>query len=261
MKLTVVQWNSIFCNVSKNYQRLKTFVEKTDSDIFVFPELFFSGYNFERKSEILHCSLTKNNLLELLKKIKIKNKMIIGGFSELSDDNVFNSAFAFSAEKFIVYRKIHLWFKEKNIFIPGNKIELINFNGIKIGLEICYDLQFPELARLYSSKGAQLIIVPMAWPVEEYYKNFKPPIFVQLAVAQSFVNGIFTAIANKTGIENGLRFDGYSGIVDPYGIYSGLKKKQGKFTQEIDFTKIKKAKNPTPKNNLDKDRKLICKFL
>ncbi|MBX8634432.1 MAG: hypothetical protein M1351_07500 [Candidatus Thermoplasmatota archaeon] len=256
MKITVVQWSPSFGKKQLNWARMEEFSRRCDSDIIVFPELYSSGYNFDSREEIIPHSDTVGALSGLAEISAGDGKLIAGGFSELDGRRVFDSAFAISEGKVDIYRKIHLWAKETQIFDEGIESLIVSYGDAKVGIEICYDLQFPELARLMLSGGADIILCPMAWAEEPTYMDRETPSFVHLAIAQSFSNGVFTAIANRVGTERGAVFEGHSGVADPYGNFSGLKRGEGEITVEMDLSAVEKARRPNVYNNLDKDRRL-----
>lgn len=256
MKVTVVQWQPSFGDKDANWKRMESYSEESDSDIIVFPELYSSGYNFDSRDEILPHSDSAERLSKLTSIAGKSGKLIAGGFSELLDGEVYDSAFAVAEGGVHVYRKLHLWAKETQIFRPGSEPVIFEYRKLKIGLEICYDLQFPELGRLLTARGADIVLCPMAWAEEPTYVDKKTPVFVHLAIAEAFSNGIFTAIANRVGTERGAVFEGHSGIADPYGNFEGLERGEGEFTAEIDPSEVNGARKPSPYNDLERDRKL-----
>lgn len=256
MKVTAVQWKPSFADADSNWKRMEEYSERSDSDIIVFPELFSSGYNFDSREEILPHSDTTERLSRLTSIAAKSGKLIAGGFSETLNGEVYDSAFALADGKMNIYRKLHLWAKETQIFKAGSECVLFDYRKVRIGLEICYDLQFPELGRLLSSRGADIVLCPMAWAEEPTYLDKKTPIFVHLAIAEAFSNGMFTVIANRVGTERGAVFEGHSGVADPYGNFAGLERGEGEFTTEIEPSDVNGARKPSPYNDLGKDRKL-----
>jgi predicted amidohydrolase len=113
-----------------------------------------------------------------------------------------------------VYRKIHLFFHEKELFSPGNLPFAVDDIGIaKVGMMICFDHFFPEAARTLALRGAQVIAHPA---------NLVMPVYAQLTMqVRALENGVFTATANRVGEESRtdttLRFTGNSQIVSPTG--------------------------------------------
>jgi predicted amidohydrolase len=256
VSVTVAQWKPEFGNSKRNWKRMEKFSENCDSKIIVFPELYSSGYNFESREEIIPHSDTLEALSRLEEISAERGSLIVGGFPELDGRHLYDSAFAISDGRTSVYRKIHLWARERKIFDEGEEVLVVNYRGARIGVEVCYDLQFPELARLMLSEGADMIICPMAWAEEPNYRDRETPAFVHLAIAQSFSNGVFTAIANRVGTERGAVFEGHSGIADPFGNFTGLGRGDAELTLDIRLSDVEMARKPSDYNNLITDRRL-----
>ena len=93
--------------------------------------------------------------------------VIVGGFCERgADGRLFNSAAVVDESGTrAVYRKAHLWDKEKLVFTPGDAPPPVVDLAIgRVGVMICYDLEFPEWVRLAALAGADLIAAPVNWP-------------------------------------------------------------------------------------------------
>lgn len=100
---------------------------------------------------------------------------------------------------------------EKATFTPGQTDLLIDLCGLRVGVAICYDVEFPELIRAYARDGAELILVPTAL-MEPHGRIARviPP-------ARALENQVFVAYANRTGTEAPLTFTGLSCICGPGG--------------------------------------------
>ena len=111
-----------------------------------------------------------------------------------------------------VYRKAHLWDAEKRIFTPGDCAPaVVELPFGRIGLMICYDLEFPEWVRLAALSGADLIAVPVNWtalgsPAPPGERSGE----VVLAQAAASSNGVFIAVADRCGTERGVDWLGDS---------------------------------------------------
>ena len=92
---------------------------------------------------------------------------VVAGFCELGEDGrLYNSAAVVSGDAVLaVYRKAHLWDAEKLVFTPGGgPPPVVDLPFGRVGLMICYDLEFPEWVRLAALGGADLIAAPVNWP-------------------------------------------------------------------------------------------------
>src|SRR5262249_13045195 len=116
-----------------------------------------------------------------------------------------------------VYRKSHLWDREKLCFEPGDATPpVVETKAGLVGVAVCYDAFFPEVMRMLSIAGAEVIAVPMNAPV------LAPPLEPLIAdlitaCASAQVNRVYVAQADRTGAERGVDWVGASVIVDPDG--------------------------------------------
>ena len=197
-------------------------------DILLFPELFLTGYDIgAAKLRELAISLQGPEFASMKEITKRFQVAIAVGYPENADDAIYNSFALIDATGEIIcnYRKIHLWDDyEKSIFTPG--LELANCDiflprlqtTICIGLLICFDIEFPEPARLLAVNGAQLILVTTA-QAEEYLPDIVPTVTVP---SRAYENGVFIMYANLIGICESAEkqpciFCGQSAVIGPDG--------------------------------------------
>ncbi len=83
----------------------------------------------------------------------------------------------------------------------------------RIGLGVCYDIEFPEFTRGLALSGADLIALPTNWPLEKR----DPPMLRSLAMTTAYLNRVFVAVCDRAGSERGLDFQGGSVIAAPDG--------------------------------------------
>ncbi len=146
--------------------------------------------------------------------------VIVGGFCERgADGRLFNSA-AVVDESGIraVYRKAHLWDKEKLVFTPGDAPPpVVDLGFGRVGVMICYDLEFPEWVRLATLDAADLIAAPVNWPATAGAPKdgFSPDVLE--AQADAAANGVFVAVADRCQAERGVDWTGGSVIIAPNG--------------------------------------------
>jgi predicted amidohydrolase len=112
-----------------------------------------------------------------------------------------------------VYRKIHLPFLGVDRFTtPGDKrFAVHDLDGLRVGMNICYDGSFPEAARCLMLLGADLVVLPTNWPTGAVGT------VKYLIQARALENQIFYAAVNRVGEERGFRFIGQSRVVDING--------------------------------------------
>ena len=136
----------------------------------VLPELCDSGYVFEGADEArgLATSAAGNVTLRQWRSLADAHRLVIvGGFCELgADGRLYNSAAVVDASGTrAVYRKAHLWDKEKLVFTPGDAPPpVVDTEVGRVAVLVCYDLEFPEWVRLAALDGADLVAAPVNWP-------------------------------------------------------------------------------------------------
>lgn len=215
MRLAISQLNPQVGDVDENLVRVNSILEEAErayADVLVLPELTNSGYVFENKEEAMNSSeIIPNGLMcqEFCEWSK-KDKLIIAGICEKTEKGLYNSAVAFSNGNYLTtYRKIHLFLNERDWFLPGkNEPPVISFRNYRFGIMICFDWAFPEIARILTLKGAQVLLHPA---------NLVLPYCQDAMITRSIENRVFTATANRVGEERNIKFAGASQITDPKG--------------------------------------------
>ncbi len=217
MKLAILQYAPVFGDIEGNIAKVERMLSKTEADIFVLPELFATGYVFENKEELLELSepFPGGRTHEAIKRIaRESNSAIIAGFPERAEDVIYNSAmFVKPNGETHLYRKIHLFDREKLLFEPGDRLfEVHEFRGARIGTMICFDWIFPESYRVLALKGADIIC---------HISNLVLPYCQRATYAHAVSNRVFIALSNRIGQENRAgkecRFTGKSVIYSPSG--------------------------------------------
>jgi 5-aminopentanamidase len=190
--------------------------------IVVLPELISSGYVFEDQAEVAaNAEAADGETLTLWKRLAAHHEIVIvGGFCELAPagGTVFNSAALIDPDGLrSVYRKAHLWDAERLLFSPGNTSPpVVPTKFGRIGMMICYDLEFPEWVRMPAMDGAQLLCAPVNWPAFPRPDGERPAEVVRVQ-ADAAVNRMFIAACDRTGQERGVDWVGGSVIVDADG--------------------------------------------
>ena len=191
----------------------------------VLPELCDSGYVFTGPDEArsLATRAAASPTLRHWRDLAAAHGCaVVGGFCELGDDGLlYNSAaLVDSSGTRAVYRKAHLWDREKLIFTPGAAAPPVaGLPSGRVAVMICYDLEFPEWARRAALDGADLIAAPVNWPsgaAAPCPAGERPPEVVK-AQADASVNGVYVVVADRCGAERGVDWIGGTMIVGPGG--------------------------------------------
>jgi predicted amidohydrolase len=191
------------------------------ASIVVLPELANSGYAFRTAEEARAAAVPADGALldGWAAEAAQSDAVVIGGFCELgADGRVFNSAAVVGAGGVLaVYRKLHLWNDEASWFSPGEEpAPVVSTRHGRIGVGVCYDIEFPELTRGLALAGAELIALPTNWPRQAVAPGGEPSLHL-LARATAYFSRVFVAVCDRGGDERGLGFQGGTAIAKPDG--------------------------------------------
>ena len=191
----------------------------------VLPELCDSGYVFDAadpaaEARGLAAPAAGSVTLRQWRSLAAQHGLVIvGGFCELgADGRLYNSAALVDASgPRAVYRKAHLWDKEKLVFTPGDAAPpVVDTEFGRVAVMICYDLEFPEWVRLAALDGADLIAAPVNWPATAGPPGERPAEVIK-AQAAAAANGVFVAVADRCRTERGVSWISGSFIAGPEG--------------------------------------------
>jgi 5-aminopentanamidase len=195
------------------------------ASVVVLPELVSSGYVFESQAEARACAeAADGETVTLWARLAARHQLVIvGGFCETADGTggaqaVFNSAALVDPGGLrTVYRKAHLWDRERLWFTPGSAAPpVVDTPFGRIAVMICYDLEFPEWVRLPALDGAQLLCAPVNWPAVPRPAGERAAEVTRVQ-ADAGVNRMFVAACDRDGAERGVSWVAGSVIVDPDG--------------------------------------------
>jgi predicted amidohydrolase len=209
------------------------------ADVVVLPELVTSGYVFSTPEEAAALAVdTDSEILRAWAREAAQRDLVIaGGFCERGEDGrIYNSAAVFDAGGLrAVYRKLHLWDREKLFFTPGSAPPPVLDTRVgRISLVICYDLEFPELTRSVALAGAQLLLVPTNWPLVPRPEGEHPPEAL-IGMAAARVNRMAVACADRLGTERGQEWTGGTSIIGPDGWVAAESRAPGLVVADLDL--------------------------
>lgn len=188
----------------------------------VLPELSDSGYVFTGPDEArgLATRAADSPTLRQWRDLAAAHGCaVVGGFCELGDDGLLYNSAALVDESGTraVYRKAHLWDREKLIFTPGTDAPpVVSLPYGQVAVMICYDLEFPEWARLAALDGADLIAAPVNWPAAPCPAGERPAEVTKVQ-ADASVNGVYVVVADRCGVERGVDWISGTLIAGPEG--------------------------------------------
>ena len=190
----------------------------------ILPETF--SLRGSPEEQVAHAEPTGGPVQTWMSKLACNTKTwVMGGILESDADNIFNTLIVINPEGTEVtrYRKIHLFhaqlengqnIEERVVYTPGDKPVLIEIDGWRVGLSICYDLRFPELYREHARRGADIIVAP-----SNFTKATGEAHWELLTRTRAVENQCFLLAPNQCGInpDSGVESYGNSIAVDPWG--------------------------------------------
>lgn len=212
--------------------------KKDRADLIVFPELFLTGYSVGEDLGQLAETEDGPGMAEVRKLCLEHGLYAVISFPEQGENSHFYISSALiddHGDVLGIYRKSHLFDEEKKHFTPGSEFKVIDTPLGKIGMMICFDVEFPEIARSLKLQGADFIVIVNAnmHPYELHHHLFSR--------ARAMENEIPVIICNRLGTEGDLDFCGDSMVIDATGELllqmkqvEGLKTVEMPIRQELD---------------------------
>lgn len=241
VKASVVQFTPEWLQTEKNVERMGDIAEKEAKkgvELIVFPELANTGYitpaepglpaSFDSKmsaqefaSKYIEASElvpgpTSDRLTEVTRKHGVYIVVGISRLHPVISHTIYNSAALVGPSGVIgIYDKIHVAAMEKLLFYPGDRIEVYKTDLGNIGISICYDGRFPELPRILTLKGAEIICsilnVPRGWSISDpHWVRYR-------ASTRAAENCNYYLVSSRGGREGEAIFVGHSVIAAPNG--------------------------------------------
>ncbi|MDY0884397.1 carbon-nitrogen hydrolase family protein [Dongia soli] len=217
MKVALGQTIGTPGNIAANLtlmQNLAMDAAERGADLLLLPELFLSGYNIGTLTHNL-AEIADGPSAKAAGEIARNAGIAISyGYPERSAGGVYNAALIIDREGKTIanYRKTHLWgAEERALFLPGRDTVSFHLGGLYFGFMICYDIDFPEMARSFALDGVDAILAISA-TTKPYHAVSR-----HLIPARAYENRLFFIFANRTGEEHGLAYTGESCITAPDG--------------------------------------------
>jgi predicted amidohydrolase len=215
-KIAAVQTNPKLMSPGENLKGIMDAAREAaenQAKLIVFPECALTGYIFHSREEALPYAEaipgpSTEELSSLCKELKV---YIIFGLLEKEGDKLFNAAAFIGPEGLIgKYRKNHLPFMGIDRFVDrGDRAFEVYRTPIgNIGIEICYDIIFPENSRVMTLKGADILVIPTNFP-----QGRGEMITEHVVTTRAIENRVYVVTANRIGNERGNGFSGMSKIV------------------------------------------------
>jgi (R)-amidase len=182
--------------------------------LIVFPEATLSGFPTRENVADVAQSIDGPALASVRDAARRAGVSVAVGLAEREGARFYNTTVLIddTGEIALRYRKTHLWASDVGVFTPGDRFETCLWNGLTVGLLICYDIEFPETARAIAALDADLLVVTNG--------NMDPfgPVHRRAITARAMENQMFALMVNRCGTgDDNLTFPGESALVDPCG--------------------------------------------
>ncbi|MCV7228214.1 nitrilase family protein [Mycolicibacterium komossense] len=234
------------------------------ANLIVLPELSSSGYSFRDRAEAFaHAEPVDGSFISTWCDFAARRGVhVVVGFAELDGRRLFDSTALIDPHGVVgTYRKTHLWNEEKLWFTPGDLGFPVYETAIgRIGMLICWDIWFPEVPRILTQQGADIICSSNNWVWTP------PPLFDDagrcmanyLTMTAAHSNNVFIAAANRVGIDRGAQFLGCSMIAGtngwPIDEIAGPEEQTIVYSS-VDLTSARSAPIWNSLNDLHRDRR------
>lgn len=243
MKVVVVQMSIAEAEIGTNLDKMLYAIENTASgaDLVVFPETTLCGFPSQEEATRVAMTLESRTIASIREAARRKGVAVAFGYAEACEGPLYNAALILDkyGEVALQYRKTHLWpHQDRPVFSAGDRYGTCLLGGVRVGLLICYDIEFPETARALAQINADAIVVLDG--------NMIPygPVHRRAIVARAMENQCFAILANRTGAGRGLEFPGESVVVDPFGeVVAELGIQEECLTATLDLTLLEKSRH------------------
>lgn len=241
MKVELAQLAGQDNHTAYNLQRALAAIAACDSDtrLIVFPETYLMGFpSIDTVAQVAE-SVEGPTVQAVQQAARQQQIAVVIGFAENDGGKFYNTTLLITPDGIALrYRKTHLWPSERGVFQVGDRFATCEWNGVRVGLLICYDIEFPETARAIAQLGADLIIVTNG-NMDPYGPTHRTSI-----MARAQENQAFALMVNRVGAGTGqLVFAGGSALVDPFGtLLQEAGREECQFSVELDFNQLAAAR-------------------
>ncbi|MBR8395913.1 carbon-nitrogen hydrolase family protein [Burkholderia cenocepacia] len=218
MQVELAQLSLVDGDVAHNTRKVIDTIERVGvaggTKLIVFPETTLSGFPTRENVAEVAETLDGPRLQAVRDAARRAGVAVAVGLAERDGERFYNTTVLVDERGDIVlrYRKTHLWASDVGVFTPGDRFATCVWNGLTVGLLICYDIEFPETARAIGALDADLLIVTNG--------NMDPfgPVHRRAIAARAMENQMFAVMVNRCGPgDDDLTFAGLSTLVDPFG--------------------------------------------
>ncbi|WP_435748791.1 nitrilase-related carbon-nitrogen hydrolase [Microbacterium sp. PMB16] len=228
---------------------------RRDARLIVLPELAVSGYVFADRTEAETMAITVDDeRWDAVRAVIPADAVVVVGYAEKVGGQLYNSAAVLTRDARLAdYRKAHLWGAEKLVFDHGTEAGLVVDTSFgRLGVAICYDNEFPEVPRRLALAGADVLALPVNWPLVPRPEGEHAPELIQ-AMASARSSRLPVVIADRWGSERGVDWTDGTAIIDERGWIVAFRAVMGA-TATLSRAAVREKSLP-PHNHLFDDRR------
>jgi predicted amidohydrolase len=204
LNMVLAQLSPRLRQTSENVETMvKTIEERPEADLVLFPELFMSGYTTTGLKE-LAVEPEGPEIGRISRAAKDNSTAVVFGAPERFGSGYANSAVFVDRNGDVagIYRKAFLFGSEREAYVPGDELLVVDLGGSKAGLMICFDVEFPEVARALAQAGADLLLTISA-NMDPFGRDHHV-----FCTSRALENGLPHAYVNQTGTGEEFTFVG-----------------------------------------------------
>lgn len=213
--------------------------------VLLLSELFLFGYDVDRYGDPAAAVTADDPRLTAVRAACVRTGVdcFVGAATD-ADGRRWNSVLRIARDGTVrtVHRKVHVWASEGAVFTGGTEAGLVEVDGVRIGLGICYDAGFPEYTRALVHAGADVVLFASAFASGDEERRYDV-----YHVTRALESGVWVAVANALGTVGEATFFGRGTVVDPFGrVAATLDDRAGIVTVDLDPDSVAEARRALP---------------
>ena len=229
MKIAIVQYDIVWNNVEENIRRVERLINNVEADLFVLPEMWTTGFDVHPTPELAAAS--RQAEMWMKQTAAERNAAVCGTLITDVEGVYRNRAFFYTPSGLqSVYDKRHLFSPggENKAYAAGEQRVVTEYKGVRILLQICYDLRFPVFSR--NRADYDLMINMANWPAS------RQSVWDVLSRARAIENQCYVAAVNRVGDDTSCHYTGGSALIDARGqVLDEIKNQSGIIVAQLDF--------------------------
>ena len=242
LKVALLQKNIAWGDPVKNRKNFSNAMELCGkADLYILPEMFSTG--FCSKSQFF-AEPSGNSSLEWMKECASRFNAAIAGSIAIDEGGIHYNRFYFvkpdGATEFYDKRHLFTYGGEDNFFKGGKERRIVEYNGFRILLQVCYDLRFPVFSR--NMKDYDLAVYVASWPAS------RAEVWSALLKARAIENQCYVIGVNRVGDDPESHYSGNSIAIDAYGhtVATCTPEKEETVCAELDLAELEEFRKKFP---------------